>query len=98
MIGYISGPIAGNPNYKREFNRAAKALRGQGYEVINPAELCRVLPIDELGYEMLLEINLILLSKADYLVQLPGWEHSRETGYAYALGKVVVSLDSLLRG
>lgn len=39
MIGYLSGPITGQKNYRQQFARAAGALKELGYIVINPAEL-----------------------------------------------------------
>ena len=101
MIGYLSGPVTGNPDYKRQFAWAAKQLTRMGYDVINPAALSQVVPIEELSYDTTMEIDMLLLSKADYLIQLPGWENSRganrELGYALATGKIVVSLEHLLK-
>lgn len=100
MIGYISGPITGNPDYKKQFAWATRQLTRLGYDVINPAALNQVVPIEELTYETIMEIDMLLLSKADYLIQLPGWENSkganRELGYAQATDKIVVSLEQLL--
>lgn len=94
MIGYLSGPVTGNPDYKKQLTR-------MGYDVINPAALSQVVPIEELSYDTIMEIDMLLLSKADYLIQLPGWENSRganrELGYALATGKIVVSLEHLLK-
>lgn len=101
MIGYLSGPITGNPDYKKQFAWSAKVLKRMGYDVINPAALSYALPIEELSYETIMEIDTLLLSKADYLIQLPGWEQSRganrELGYANAAGMIVVSLEDLLK-
>lgn len=101
MIGYLSGPITGNPDYKKQFAWSAKVLKRMGYEVINPAALSYALPIEELSYDTIMEIDMLLLSKADYLIQLPGWENSRganrELGYAQATDKLVVSLEDLLK-
>lgn len=81
MIGYLSGPITGHKNYRRQFAEAAAALK-------------------ELGYEGIMQIDLALLSAADYLVQLPGWENSRganrELGFALGADKIVVTLEDLL--
>lgn len=101
MIGYLSGPITGNPDYKKQFAWSAKQLTRMGYDVINPAALSQVVPIEELSYDTIMEIDMLLLSKADYLIQLPGWENSRganrELGYALATDKIVVSLEHLLK-
>lgn len=81
MIGYLSGPITGHKDYRRQFAKAAAALK-------------------EMGYEEIMRIDLELLSTADYLVQLPGWERSigasRELGFALGTDKIIVSLEQLL--
>lgn len=101
MIGYISGPITGNPDYKKQFAWAQKTLIRMGYDVINPAALNQVVPIEELSYDEIMEIDMHLLSKSDYLIQLPGWESSkganRELGYALATDKLVVSLEQIVK-
>lgn len=101
MIGYLSGPITGNPDYKRQFAWAAKHLERLGWDIINPAALERVVPVSAFTYEDYMEIDLLLLSKADYLIQLPGWEGSRganrEYSYALAFNKQVTSLVVLMK-
>lgn len=81
MIGYLSGPITGHKDYRRQFAKAAAALK-------------------EMSYEEIMRIDLELLSTADYLVQLPGWERSigasRELGFALGTDKIIVSLEQLL--
>nr|UVY62273.1 MAG: Nucleoside 2-deoxyribosyltransferase like protein [Bacteriophage sp.] len=100
MIGYLSGPITGHPNYRQEFGDAADELRALGYHLINPAEICQVIPTDQLSYEAIMQIDLALLERADYLVQLPDWERSigasRELGFALGTDKIIVSLEQLL--
>lgn len=100
MIGYLSGPITGHKNYRQQFARAAGALKEMGYVVINPAELGAALPLDQMGYEDIMKIDMELLASADYLVQLPGWERSiganRELGFALGTDKIVVGPEQLL--
>ena len=100
MIGYLSGPITGHKNYRRQFAEAAAALKELGYVIINPAELGAALPLDQMGYEDIMKIDMGLLATADYLVQLPGWERSiganRELGFALGTDKIIVSLEKLL--
>lgn len=100
MIGYLSGPITGQKNYRQQFARAAGALKELGYIVINPAELGTALPLDHMSYEDIMKIDLELLASADYLAQLPGWERSpganRELGFALGTDKIVVGLEQLL--
>ena len=101
MIGYLSGPITGHKNYRRQFAEAAAALKELGYVVINPAELDHALPVEEMGYEGIMQVDLALLSAADYLVQLPGWEKSRgcniEYGYARAADKIIFKVEDVLK-
>lgn len=101
MIGYLSGPITGNSDYEKQFAQAAEALTRKGYDVINPAALNQAIPLTKLSYARIMEIDLLLLSMADFLVQLPGWESSvganRELSYALATDKLVVLLEDLLK-
>ena len=100
MIGYLSGPITGNRDYRRQFAEAAAALKELGYNVINPAAIDDALPVECMSYEAIMRIDLELLATADYLVQLPGWEDSkganRELGFALGADKIIVSLEQLL--
>ena len=100
MIGYLSGPITGHKDYRRQFAKAAAALKEMGYNVINPAELGAALPLDQMSYEDIMKIDMELLATTDYLVQLPGWEDSkganRELGFALGTDKIVVGLEQLL--
>lgn len=100
MIGYLSGPITGNPNYMQQFEQAARDLSMKGYDVINPAALDRVVPTYLLSYDTIMNLDLELLALADYLVQMPGWEDSkgcnRELGFAQARDLIVVSFQNLV--
>lgn len=100
MIGYLSGPITGHKDYRRQFAKAAAALKEMGYIVINPAEICQVLPVEQMSYEAIMQIDMEILATADYMVQLPGWETSkganRELGFALGTDKNVVTLEQLL--
>ena len=83
-----------------EVNEAAAALKEMGYNVINPAAIDDAIPVECMSYEDIMRIDLELLSTADYLVQLPGWERSigasRELGFALGTDKIIVSLEQLL--
>ena len=77
MRVYIAGPISGVEGYRTIFKGAADLLRAKGYDVINPAELCDVLPTGA-SYEEILNVCLhTLLPMADYVALLPGWEKRR---------------------
>lgn len=41
---YISGAISNNPNYMTDFANAEQHLQKLGYEVINPTNVCAMLP------------------------------------------------------
>ncbi|MBR6604578.1 MAG: DUF4406 domain-containing protein [Prevotella sp.] len=88
---YISGPMTGiEPReYRRRFREAETILRRHGYGCINP---CRVWPCrfpwlyrlmnallgKRLTYAVILAYDLILLmTRADGIAMLPGWETSR---------------------
>ena len=101
-MGYFGGTSAGYPTSREEFGNAADELRALGYHIINPAEICQVIPNDQLSYEVIMQIDLVLLEKADYLVQLPDWEESRganrELGFALGTDKIVVTYEALIGG
>ena len=92
MIVYISGPITGKKNYKNVFMEAERKLRMGGCEVINPAEIADLFP-KSFRHGDYMDIDLVLLDKADAILMLPGYEKSQgasmELGYAIAKGKVV---------
>ena len=88
---YLSGPMTGcaRADYVRRFREAEAILRKHGYGVINP---CRVWPCrfhwlyrlmnalcgKRLTYAVILAYDLILLmTRADGIVMLPGWQASR---------------------
>ena|SRR3712207_30413 len=97
---FLSGPITGHKDYREAFKDAQLKLEALGYEVINPAELCAVLP-ESATWTDYMTICLDLLQLADGICQLPGWEASRgaqrEYAYAIAADKLVLSLEALLR-
>ena len=88
---YISGPMTGiEPReYRRRFREAETILRRHGYGCINPCRVwaCRfprlyrlmnALLGKRLAYAVILAYDLILLmTRADGIAMLPGWEQSR---------------------
>ena len=71
---YISGPITHDPNYKKKFARAEEQLKAKGFEVLNPAKIAEAFP--NLTYGQYMDLDLTLLSFADAIYMLKGWEES----------------------
>lgn len=84
---YISGAITGVEDYKARFEKAENELRAGGFIPVNPAKM-EALPI-ECGYEEIMDVDILLLSKCDSIYMLRGWRDSRGANreYGYALGK-----------
>lgn len=75
MKVYIAGPMTGLPDYNRlAFHDAADALHGLGHEPLNPAAI-------DLGgdavWQDYMRATTRLLTQADAVCVLPGWEKSR---------------------
>lgn len=73
---YLAGPMTGRPDHGYAvFADAARKLRAQGYDVINPAELHD----NNLSraFDWYLRRDLSLLLTCSALALLPGWERSR---------------------
>lgn len=71
---YISGPITGNPEFKRDFAAAAAEIRAAGYEAINPAE--NELP-EGAQWADYMRSDIRLLIDCDAIYMLPGWRNSK---------------------
>ena len=88
---YLSGGMSGveRADYVRRFREAERILRRHGYGCINPCRVwtCRfpwlyrlmnALLGKRLTYAVILAYDLILLmTRADGIAMLPGWEQSR---------------------
>lgn len=94
---YLSGPISNDSEYLTKFNEAQAYFMNEGYEVVNPANMCFVM--QGMAWEEYMQIDLELLEICDALVQLPGWESSlgsqREYGYALARDKYIIAAEAL---
>lgn len=87
---YLSGPMSGIPRseYQRKFREAERILHRHGYGVINPCRVwaCRWPWIyramerllgKQCAYAVVLCYDLLLLmTRADGIVMLPGWQTS----------------------
>ena len=67
-VVYISGPITGKANYKKDFERAEAELRSRGCTVLNPAKLP-----DGLTNAEYMRINFASIDSADAVLLLPDW-------------------------
>lgn len=72
---FISGPITGTKDYLERFAAAERELTRRGYEVINPAKVLAVVPV-ELSWNTCMDITLALLKACDAVYMLKGWEQS----------------------
>lgn len=86
---YISGPITGTDGYYKKFLNAEIHLRGQGYDIINPAEITSSMPKD-LPWDAYMDMTLPLLKYCDAIYSLKGWQQSTgarmEREYAIRIG------------
>ena len=72
---YISGPMTGIVDSNElAFHEAAVTLRELGYMVCNPHETSSLL--GSLSHADYLRFDFERVLEADFLVALPGWEHS----------------------
>ncbi|MGN1020580.1 MAG: DUF4406 domain-containing protein [Aristaeellaceae bacterium] len=93
---YIAGKMAGLPDKgRRMFHQAEEVLQELGWQVLNPARLP-----DNLTDNKYMPICLAMLSAADTVMLLPGWENSRgarlEAQYAVYQHMPVVVVESLI--
>ena len=95
MTAYIAGPITKRlKTYQHAFADAEMVLNFLGYTVLNPAWLPKGLEDED--YQ---RIDDAMLTAADVVVLLPGWERSkgarREAKLAERLGKTVVKYEQI---
>jgi hypothetical protein len=75
MKVYLSGPMTGLPDFNHpKFNAEASRLRGEGYEVLNPAENDNGSQDKTRAFYIRLDMNSVLNS--DAVLVLPGWQTS----------------------
>ena len=73
---YISGQITSNPDYLRDFANAETMLKTKGFDVVNPAEMCRNLP-SSFTHADYMAICIAALQICDYIYMIPGYEKSK---------------------
>ena len=86
MLVYLSGPISGDPEYKEKFRAAEESLTNDCFvTVLNPAKLSDAFPgLSESKY---LQLALILVTYADAVYMMKGWEFSKGACIEYLLAK-----------
>lgn len=72
---YISGPITGNAAAEAQFERAAAAIEDSGHTYINPMKLSEVMP--GISWSQSMTLDFTMISWADAICFLEGWESSR---------------------
>ena len=89
---YVAGPMTGLPNLNFDaFHSAARALRGEGHDVVNPAEINAD---PSAGWLACMRADIRELVTCDAIYLLQGWEKSRgarlEARIAEGLGFQVI--------
>lgn len=86
---YIAGPMSGYKDLNFPlFDAAAAYLRGLGHDVVNPADMDRLVGVDETQYESLTQVpeklrqdalarDFLELCTCDAIALLPNWDKSR---------------------
>lgn len=68
---YLSGPITGVKDYRRNFREAAGSVASRGHTVFNPADLFGGMTLKEI-----MRWDLLCLTDCDAVCMLPGWSNS----------------------
>lgn len=94
MKAYIAGKITSDSTYREKFQRAKKALEGEGFIVLNPAEL----PEGMLSSDYM-RICFAMMECADVVAFLPDYDQSRgarlELDWCQYVGKQTMFLESM---
>ncbi|MGP1459155.1 MAG: DUF4406 domain-containing protein [Treponema sp.] len=96
---YIAGKITDNPNYKKEFFAAERALLKKGHSVMNPA---RLLPCKEFTYADYISVSRSMQAVCKAVLFLPNWKLSKgaldEYDFAHEAGqKVFLSMNDIAK-
>lgn len=84
---YLAGKISGDPEYKKKFEAARRALEGAGCIVLDPS----ILPSYGFEYAAYIRISTAMMDECAQVCFLPDWKESNgamyEHGRATAHGK-----------
>jgi len=84
---YISGPIAGNKNYQKQFKEAEEFLRKKGFRrIINPAALSQQIGWSWCDY---MRRDIKLLMDCNYIFMLDGWGKSEGARLEIKIAKAI---------
>lgn len=83
---YISGKINGTTDFMERFARAEEKLKSEGYAVLNPTYANSYMPEDT-TWEECMKVSITLLSMADAIYMLNGWEDSKGACFEYEYAK-----------
>lgn len=72
---YVAGPISNCPDYMIRFGDAKSRLLLNGYEVVNPAQMCLSLPVS-FTHDQYMKICMAALECCDTIYLLNGWQNS----------------------
>jgi len=81
---HIAGKITGDENYREKFRKQEERLREEGHIVLNPASLPEGMKREEY-----MQICTAMMSVADCVAFIPGWEESHGAQLEYAWCKYV---------
>lgn len=93
---YLAGPMSNLPEWNfPAFHAAAAALRADGHEVINPAELN---PDTTMEWHQCMRVDIAALVTCEGIALLPGWRNSKgatlEEHIADRLGMVKIEMGT----
>ena len=93
MKAYIAGKITGDSTYRDKFNRAKKVMEGEGFIVLNPAELPAGMNSSDY-----MRICFAMIDCSDVVVFLPDYNQSLgarlEYDYCVYTGKRTTLMES----
>lgn len=94
---YVAGPMSGKEQLNfPAFHAEAARLRGLGYQVVSPAEICSEPGV---GWAAAMKRDIPALLTCDGIALLPGWLHSKgarlEWSIAHSLGLEIRMADEI---